>query len=56
MDKNFVPNVISAERVGDAVLIEFNNRKCALYSAALLYEILSRATAFKNTEPDGVEE
>jgi hypothetical protein len=53
MEKDCPPHIISAERVGDGVLIEFNDRKCALYPATLLYETLPQAIAFRNTEPEG---
>jgi hypothetical protein len=45
------PHIISADRIGDAVLIEFDDRKCALYTAALLYETLPKALEIENTEP-----
>jgi hypothetical protein len=53
MKKSRIPHVVSAERVGDAVLIEFSDRKCGLYTAALLHEVLHRAIELKNTEPEG---
>lgn len=51
MVKSCPPHIISAERVGDAVLIEFADRKCALFPAALLYEILPEAIEIEDTEP-----
>jgi hypothetical protein len=45
------PHIISADRISDALLIEFDDRKCALYTAAFLYEILSKAIEVENTEP-----
>jgi hypothetical protein len=52
MDKSMTRHIISAERVGDAVLIEFDDRKCAMYPAALLYDILPQAIALRNAEPE----
>jgi hypothetical protein len=45
------PHIICADRIGDGLLIEFDNRKCALYSAALLYKTLAKAIEVENTEP-----
>jgi len=36
--------VIYAERVGGNVIIEFNDGKCALYSASFLHSMLTQAT------------
>jgi hypothetical protein len=36
--------VVYAERVGGDVIIEFNDGKCALYSASFLHSMLTEAT------------
>ena len=36
--------VVYAERVGGNVIIEFNDGKCALYSASFLHSMLTQAT------------
>ncbi len=46
--------VVYAERVGGNVIIEFSDGKCALYSASILYSMLTQATDL-NT-PDSEEE
>jgi hypothetical protein len=50
--KNTRPcQIIAAERLGDGILIEFSDRRCALYSASLLYSVFSQAAEIANTEP-----
>ena len=46
--------VVYAERVGGDVIIEFNDGKCALYSASFLHSILTQATEMD--APDSEEE
>jgi hypothetical protein len=36
--------VVYAERVGGNVIIEFNDGKCALYSASFLHSMLTQVT------------
>ncbi len=36
--------VVYAERVGGDVIIEFNDGKCALYSASFLHSMLAQVT------------
>jgi len=36
------PHIVNVERLNGSVVIGFDNGKTALYSAALLYEILPR--------------
>jgi hypothetical protein len=36
--------VVYAERVGGDVIIEFNDGKCALYSASFLHSMLTQVT------------
>ena len=38
-----IPRIVYAERVGDDVIIEFNDGECALFPAALLLAILPKA-------------
>jgi hypothetical protein len=38
-----IPRIVYAERVGDDVIIEFNDGESALYPAALLLSILPQA-------------
>jgi len=37
------PHIVNVERLNGSVVIEFDDGKTALFSAALLYEILPRA-------------
>jgi len=46
--------VVYAERVGGNVIIEFNDGKCGLYSASVLYSMLTQATDLN--APDSEEE
>jgi hypothetical protein len=43
--------IVAVEKLTDGVLIEFDDRQCAIYPASLLYANLSRATKVTNTEP-----
>jgi hypothetical protein len=52
MEKTRPTRIIAAERVGDAILIEFADRSCAVYSSELLYAALPQAVELANTEPD----
>jgi hypothetical protein len=38
-----IPRIVYAERVGDDVIIEFDDGECALYPASLLLSILPQA-------------
>jgi hypothetical protein len=46
--------VVYAERVGGNVVIEFNDGKCALYSASFLHAMLAQAAELdaSNSEED----
>jgi hypothetical protein len=46
--------VVDAERLGGGVIITFDDGKCAVYSAPLLYSILSNANLLEEQieEPD----
>jgi hypothetical protein len=44
MDGATEHRVVYAERVGDDVVIEFDDGECALYSADLLRSMLAQAT------------
>jgi len=41
--ENLTPYLMHAERLGGAVVITFDDGKCAVYSAALLYAMFDRA-------------
>jgi hypothetical protein len=43
--------IVSAERMSDGVLIEFDDHQCAFYSASLLYATLAKAVAVVNRGP-----
>lgn len=45
METAATPRIISVEKVGGAVVITFEDGKCAVCSAALLYTILPHAKA-----------
>jgi hypothetical protein len=38
-----IPRIVYAERVGNDVIVEFDDEECALYPAALLLAILPQA-------------
>jgi hypothetical protein len=52
------PRILSAERLGDGVIITFNDGKSAIYPGSLLYTILSQAVEVKesdfNSDPQGM--
>jgi hypothetical protein len=50
-----IPRVVYAERVGDDVIIEFDDGECALYPAALLLAILPQAVKIECSAFDQVE-
>jgi hypothetical protein len=43
MDTRPTPRVVSVERLQSGVIIDFEDGKSAVYSASLLYSVLSRA-------------
>jgi hypothetical protein len=43
METTPIPRIVYAERVGDDVIIEFDEGECALYPASLLLAILTQA-------------
>jgi hypothetical protein len=43
--------IVAVEKLKEGVLIEFDDRQCAIYSASLLYANLPHATKVTNTEP-----
>jgi hypothetical protein len=47
--------VVDAERVGGDVVVEFDSGECALYSAALLHSVLTRATELSDTLAEEVQ-
>ncbi len=46
MQDTSTPHIVSADRIGDGVFIEFDDGRSALYSAPLLYTSLSEAVVF----------
>jgi hypothetical protein len=44
--------VVYAERVGGNVIIEFNDGKCALFSAPFLHSMLTQATELGESESE----
>jgi len=49
METTPIPRVVYAERVGDDVIIEFNDGGSALYPAALLLDMLPQAVKIENS-------
>ena len=43
--------IVTVEKLKDGVLIEFDDRQCAIYPASLLYSNLPKAIKVRNTEP-----
>ena len=43
MEPTPIPRIVSAERIGDDEIIEFDDGECALYPASLLLAILPKA-------------
>ncbi len=43
--------IVAVEKLTDGVLIEFDDRQCAIYTASLLYANLPHAIKVTNTEP-----
>ncbi len=56
MQMSAPPRIVTAERMGDGILIEFDDGKSALYSASLLYSALPLAVAPDVPDIDGEEE
>ena len=50
-----ISRVFYAERVGDDVIIEFDDGVCALYPAALLLDILPQAVKIECSASEEVE-
>jgi hypothetical protein len=44
--------VVYAERVGGNVIIEFNDGKCALYSASFLHSMLTQANNLDTSDSE----
>jgi hypothetical protein len=52
METTADPRLISAERLDNALVITFDDGRCGLYSASLLYSILPQATEIEGFEPN----
>ncbi len=49
------PKVVYAERVGDDVVVEFDEGECALYPAFLLHSVLPQAVTIECPADEGAE-
>ena len=47
-----IPRIVYAERVGDDVIIEFDDGECALYPASLLFSILRQAVKIEFSDSE----
>ena len=52
MDTEPFPRVVRVERVGDGLLLEFDNGVNAIYPASLLASMFSQAIKLEETAPD----
>ena len=50
-----IPRIVYAERVGDDVIIEFDDGECTLYPAALLLAMLPQAVKIECSAYDEFE-
>jgi hypothetical protein len=48
------PRIVSADRMDDSVIVTFDDGRCAIYSASLLYTVLPQAKEVDLT--DGAED
>jgi hypothetical protein len=55
METTPIPRVVYAERVGDDVIIEFDDGECALYPAPLLLSILPQAVKIECSASEEAE-
>jgi hypothetical protein len=53
MQTDHQPRIVYAERLNDGVIITFDDGKCAVYSASLLYANFPQAQEVIETEEDG---
>lgn len=56
METKAPPQIVTAERMGGAIFIEFDDGNCGLYSGPLLYELLPEAAAVGSSEPQEDEQ
>ena len=52
MESGNPARIVSAERMKDGLLIEFDDGRCAIYPAALLLDLLPQATPIEQPEDD----
>jgi hypothetical protein len=52
METQIVPHVVWAERIGNGIIVTFNDGKCAVYSAVLLYTAFSQAEQVTESEDE----
>ena len=55
METTPIPQIVNAERVGDDVIIEFDDGECALYPPSFLLSILPKAVTIECSAPKEVE-
>jgi hypothetical protein len=52
METQIVPQVAWAERIGNGIIVTFDDGKCGVYSAALLYATFSQAEQVMESEDE----
>jgi hypothetical protein len=50
MDAKEHLRIVEVDRIGGAIIVYFNDEKCAIYPASLLHEFLSRAREIDQSE------
>lgn len=50
MENSHIPKIISADRLEGGVIVSFEDGRCAIYSAALMYATLSQAREVTDKE------
>jgi hypothetical protein len=53
MDTASQPRIVSAERLGDGVIITFDDGQSAIYPGSLLYTMLPHAIEVKESDLNG---
>ncbi len=53
MKTPFSPHLLAAERLNGGVIITFDDGKCAVYSASLLYATLDQAIVVEDEDSSG---
>lgn len=55
MKKRSIPRVVTVDKTDDGVIIEFDDGRCAIYSASLLHEVFPKAKSVSVAYPPPVE-